>query len=93
MNSSLLYKFKLAFASQCFKKFSSAKLCGESLINSFWNFAGSSGITSGTIVAIVVPITVAVLLFIVGICFLCIRGRKKKHDSAAARDPKSKGAS
>ncbi|CAL5209769.1 unnamed protein product [Lathyrus oleraceus] len=53
------------------------------------SLGGSSGITSGTIVAIVVPITVAVLLFIVGICFLCIRGRKKKHDSAAARDPKT----
>ncbi|KAL5070205.1 hypothetical protein RYX36_021092 [Vicia faba] len=53
------------------------------------NLGGSSGISSGTIVAIVVPITVVALLFIVGICFLCIRGRKKKHDSAAAQDLKT----
>ncbi|XP_058769623.1 cysteine-rich receptor-like protein kinase 10 [Vicia villosa] len=53
------------------------------------NLGGSSGISLGTIVAIVVPITVAALLFIIGICFLCIRGWKKKHDSAAAQDPKT----
>ncbi|XP_058754080.1 cysteine-rich receptor-like protein kinase 25 [Vicia villosa] len=53
------------------------------------NLGGSSGISLGTIVAIVVPITVAALLFIVGICFFCIRGWKKKHDSAAAEDPKT----
>jgi FtsH-binding integral membrane protein len=55
----------------------------------FWNFAGSSGISSGTIVAIVVPISVATLLLIVGLCFLSKRVWKKKPDSA--QDPKSKG--
>jgi len=57
-----------------------------------FNFAGSSGISSGTIVAIVVPISVAVLLLIAGVCFLSKRDWKKKHDSAA-QDPKSKGVS
>ncbi|XP_058769617.1 cysteine-rich receptor-like protein kinase 25 [Vicia villosa] len=52
------------------------------------NFGGSNGISSRTIVAIVVPITVVTLLFIVGICFLCIRRGKKKHDSAA-QEPKT----
>lgn len=42
---------------------------------------GSSGISAGTIVAIVVPITVAVLIFIVGICFLSRRARKKQQGS------------
>ncbi|XP_028776258.1 cysteine-rich receptor-like protein kinase 10 [Neltuma alba] len=41
---------------------------------------GKSGISSGTIVAIVVPISVAVLIFIVGMCCLGKRMRKK-HDS------------
>ncbi|KAF7840694.1 cysteine-rich receptor-like protein kinase 10 [Senna tora] len=49
---------------------------------------GKSGISSGTIVAIVVPISVAVLLFIVGVCFLTRRTRKK-YDSA----PEGKSAS
>ncbi|KAF7840696.1 cysteine-rich receptor-like protein kinase 10 [Senna tora] len=55
------------------------------------NSAGSrakSGISSGTIVAIVVPISVAVLLFIVGVIFLS-RRRRKKYDSA----PEGKSAS
>ncbi|XP_020216964.1 cysteine-rich receptor-like protein kinase 10 [Cajanus cajan] len=42
------------------------------------NSGGSSGISAGTIVAIVVPIAVAVLIFIVGICFLSRRARKKQ---------------
>lgn len=42
------------------------------------NIVGDSGISAGTIVAIVVPIVVAVLLFIVGICFLSKRARKKR---------------
>lgn len=53
-----------------------------------WNWdAGSSGISAGTIVAIVVPITVAVLIFIVGICFLSRRARKKRD---SVKDGKSK---
>ncbi|KAK7269970.1 hypothetical protein RIF29_22797 [Crotalaria pallida] len=52
------------------------------------NSGGSGGISSGTIVAIVVPISVAVLLFILGICFLSKRAAKaKKHDSA--QEPKT----
>ncbi|KAK7308810.1 hypothetical protein RJT34_05059 [Clitoria ternatea] len=39
---------------------------------------GNGGISAGTIVAIVVPITVAVLIFIVGICFLRKRARKNR---------------
>ncbi|KAE9589330.1 hypothetical protein Lal_00000087 [Lupinus albus] len=50
------------------------------------NSGGSSGISSGTIVAIVVPITVAVLLFIVGICFISKRAAKKKD---SAQEPKT----
>ncbi|XP_028776260.1 cysteine-rich receptor-like protein kinase 10 [Neltuma alba] len=43
---------------------------------------GKGGISSGAIVAIVVPTTVAVLVFIVGIC--CLRKRTaKKYDSVA----------
>ncbi|KAI9123952.1 hypothetical protein K1719_005252 [Acacia pycnantha] len=38
---------------------------------------GKGGISSGTIVAIVVPISVVVLIFIVGICCLSKRMRKK----------------
>jgi len=49
--------------------------------------AGGSGISTGTIVAIVVPITVAVLLFIVGICFLSRRARKKQ---GSVKEGKSK---
>ncbi|XP_054779058.1 cysteine-rich receptor-like protein kinase 10 [Prosopis cineraria] len=49
---------------------------------------GKSGISSGTIVAIVVPISVAVLIFIVGICCLSKRMRKK-YDSV----PHGKSAS
>ncbi|KAK4258906.1 hypothetical protein QN277_005302 [Acacia crassicarpa] len=41
---------------------------------------GKGGISSGTIVAIVVPISVAVLIFIVFICCLSKR-RRNKHDS------------
>ena len=44
---------------------------------SFLGNAGKSGISSGEIVAIAVPIAVALLLFIVGICFLSKRARKK----------------
>ncbi|TKY51076.1 Cysteine-rich receptor protein kinase 25 [Spatholobus suberectus] len=50
------------------------------------NSGGSSGISSGTIVAIVVPITVAVLLFIVGIWLLSKRAAKKRN---SAQDPKT----
>ncbi|KAH1111770.1 hypothetical protein GYH30_010213 [Glycine max] len=42
---------------------------------------GSSGISAGTIVPIVVPITIVVLIFIVRICFLSRRARKKQQDS------------
>ncbi|XP_029151423.1 cysteine-rich receptor-like protein kinase 10 isoform X1 [Arachis hypogaea] len=49
--------------------------------------AGSSGLSSGTIVAIVVPIAVAVLLFVAGVCFLIRRRARKKHDSA--QDPQT----
>jgi len=49
--------------------------------------AGGGGISTGTIVAIVVPITVAVLLFIVGICFLSRRARKKQ---SSVKEGKSK---
>ncbi|KAK4258892.1 hypothetical protein QN277_005289 [Acacia crassicarpa] len=49
---------------------------------------GKGGISSGTIVAIVVPISVAVLIFIVGICCLSKRMRKN-HDSV----PEGKSAS
>ncbi|RDY13246.1 Cysteine-rich receptor-like protein kinase 25, partial [Mucuna pruriens] len=50
------------------------------------NSPGSSGISSGTIVAIVVPIVVAVLLFIVCIWLLSKRAAKKRN---SARDPKN----
>ncbi|TKY51081.1 Cysteine-rich receptor protein kinase 25 [Spatholobus suberectus] len=50
------------------------------------NSGGSSGISSGTIVAIVVPITVVVLLFIVGIWLLIKRAAKKRN---SAQDPKT----
>jgi hypothetical protein len=43
-----------------------------------WDVGGSSGISGGTIVAIVVPIIVVALLFIVAICFLSKRARKKR---------------
>ncbi|KAK8471858.1 hypothetical protein PHAVU_002G049500 [Phaseolus vulgaris] len=49
------------------------------------NSRGGGGISAGTIVAIVVPISVAVLLFIVGICFLSRRARKK----ASAKEGKN----
>ncbi|KAI9123708.1 hypothetical protein K1719_005008 [Acacia pycnantha] len=48
---------------------------------------GKGGISSGTIVAILVPISVAVLIFIVFICCLSKR-RRNKHDS----DPKDESA-
>lgn len=47
--------------------------------------------SAGTIVAIVVPIVVAVLLFIVGICFLSKRARKKRHsvqEGKSKEDPR-----
>lgn len=47
---------------------------------------GGSEISPGTIVAIVVPITVAVLLFIVGIWLLSKRAAKKRN---SAQDPKT----
>ncbi|KAL5195001.1 Cysteine-rich receptor-like protein kinase 25 [Glycine soja] len=50
------------------------------------NSGGGSGISPGTIVAIVVPITVAVLLFIVGIWLLSKRAAKKRN---SAQDPKN----
>ncbi|KAF7840692.1 cysteine-rich receptor-like protein kinase 25 [Senna tora] len=43
--------------------------------------SGKSGISSGTIVAIVVPIIVAVLLFIVGLFFLSRKMRKERDNS------------
>ncbi|KAK7391013.1 hypothetical protein VNO78_19291 [Psophocarpus tetragonolobus] len=52
------------------------------------NSGASNGISSGTIVAIVVPISVAVLLFIVGIWILWKRtGAAKRRNSA--QDPKT----
>jgi len=48
---------------------------------------GSGGISSGTIVAIVVPIAVAVVIFVVGIWILCKRAAKKRNSE---QDPKSK---
>ncbi|KAI4298627.1 hypothetical protein L6164_032162 [Bauhinia variegata] len=50
------------------------------------NHKGKSGISSGTIIAIVVPITVAVLLFIVGICFFSKRTRNKFDSVREGKD-------
>ncbi|KAK7391016.1 hypothetical protein VNO78_19294 [Psophocarpus tetragonolobus] len=50
------------------------------------NSGGSSVISSRTIVAIVVPITVAVLIFIVGIWLLSKRAAKKRNST---QDPKT----
>lgn len=56
--------------------------------------AGGGGISTGTIVAIVVPITVAVLLFIVGICFLSRRARKKEGSlkEGKSKDPRKRSS-
>ncbi|CAK9146801.1 unnamed protein product, partial [Ilex paraguariensis] len=42
---------------------------------------GKSGISSLQIVAIDVPIIVAVLLFIIGFCFLVRKAKKKNYDT------------
>jgi len=54
--------------------------------------AGGGGISAGTIVAIVVPISVAVLLCIVGICFLSRRARKKRDSvkEGKSKDPRKR---
>ncbi|KAI9076970.1 hypothetical protein K1719_041046 [Acacia pycnantha] len=46
---------------------------------------GKGGISSKTIVAVVVPISVAVLIFVVGICCLIKKRIRNKHDSILER--------
>ncbi|CAK9146805.1 unnamed protein product, partial [Ilex paraguariensis] len=41
--------------------------------------AGKSGISSQIIVAIVVPIVVSLMLFIIGVCFLVRKAKKKNY--------------
>ncbi|KAI9074066.1 hypothetical protein K1719_043958 [Acacia pycnantha] len=52
---------------------------------SFWEDAGKGGTSSKIIVAVVVPISVAILIFIIGIYCLIRKRKRNKYDSDLER--------